>query len=185
MTRSHRDKISTPLKRLGQENCRSGPYSHCTTSLFRNAASSLRVVSHEGDHAEVISLPFLSSVPTPPAAGNKRFASPSICDIGSGNKASKSTAIFAGIEITSSASPRLQARTICLAAFLALTLNSGRASLMLNHAYSNSCLPLKSALRGLPVRIKPGHTVVILMPSFINSTRKPFDSPTNANLLAL
>ena len=133
----------------------------------------------------MLSLPFRLSVPTPPASGNNWFPSASICDITSGNNASKSTAIFAGIEITSSAWPRLHARTTCLAAFSALTVSSGNASLILNHAYSNRCFPLKSALRGLPVRIRPGQTVVTLIPSFINSARKPFDNPTNANLLAL
>ena len=31
---------------------------------------------------------------------------------------------------------------------------------MLNQAYSARCLPLNQALRGLPVRISPGQTVV-------------------------
>ena len=46
------------------------------------------------------------------------------------------------------------------AARSALIEMSGFASLMLNHAYSALCLPLKLALRGLPVRISPGQMVV-------------------------
>ena len=38
--------------------------------------------------------------------------------------------------------------------------SSGSESPMLNQAYSARCLPLNEALRGLPVRIRPGHTVV-------------------------
>ena len=36
----------------------------------------------------------------------------------------------------------------------------GIASLIANQAYSFRCWPLKDALRGLPVRIRPGQTVV-------------------------
>jgi len=41
------------------------------------------------------------------------------------------------------------------------------------------------AFRGLPVRIRPGSTVVTKMRSRASSERMPCDSPTNANLLAL
>ena len=57
--------------------------------------------------------------------------------------------------------------------------------MMLNHVYSSRCCPLKNALRGLPVRISPGHTVVTVIRSLANSARNPSDNPTRANLLAL
>src|SRR4051794_18326787 len=60
----------------------------------------------------------------------------------------------------------------------------GSESEMLNHAYSSWFLPLNSALRGLPVLMRPGTTVVTTMPSFITSLRSPREKPTNANLLA-
>ena len=44
---------------------------------------------------------------------------------------------------------------------------------MLNQAYSDRCCPRKIALRGLPVRIRPGTTVTTLMPSAATSARNP------------
>ena len=48
-------------------------------------------------------------------------------DIASGNSDSNNTATFAGTEITSSACPRLHARTTCRAAFSALTVSNGNS----------------------------------------------------------
>src|SRR5882724_4184745 len=79
----------------------------------------------------------------------------------------------------------LQAFTIFFAARSTSILSIGRESLTANHAYSNLCCPLNSALRGLPVRINPGQTVVTKIPSFLSSARSPSLNPTNANLLAL
>ena len=62
---------------------------------------------------------------------------------------------------------------------------TGSESLIANHAYSARCRPLKVALRGLPVRISPGQTVVTTTPSFASSARIPSESPASANLLAL
>ena len=55
---------------------------------------------------------------------------------------------------------------------------------MLNQAYSASCWPLNVALRGLPVRIRPGMTVVTTMPSFGSSARSPSDRPDQRELAA-
>ena len=60
----------------------------------------------------------------------------------------------------------------------------GRAASALNHACSASCWPLKRACRVLPVRIKPGHTVVTFTPSPATSARSPSENPASANLLA-
>ncbi len=49
---------------------------------------------------------------------------------------------------------------ICAAARSALIETPGKESLMLNQAYSFLCWPLNMALRGLPVRIGSGQTVV-------------------------
>ena len=54
-----------------------------------------------------------------------------------------------------------------------------KRSLMANQAYSARCRPLKTALRGLPVRISPGQTVVTTTPSFISSARRPSERPTS------
>ena len=70
------------------------------------------------------------------------------------------------------------------AALCALMEAPGSESPIVNQAYSARCWPLKKALRGLPVRIKPGHTVVTTTPSRANSARRPSESPARANLLA-
>src|SRR6266542_4140977 len=122
----------------------------------------------------------------PPGAGNNTLlAKLSRSAVHPGNSPCHAMAIFAGSDSTTSASPRLQALTICRAARLALMEMMGRASVILNHAYSASYRPLKVAFGGLPVRIKPGHTVVTTMLFFASSARNPSDNLTNANLLAL
>ena len=51
------------------------------------------------------------------------------------------------------------------AALSELIVSRGNESLMLNQAYSARCRPLNEALRGLPVRINPGQTVVTTITS--------------------
>src|SRR4051812_19616110 len=70
------------------------------------------------------------------------------------------------------------------AARSAFIANGGSEALIVNHAYSARCWPLNVALRGLPVRISPGHTVVTQMPSLAISARRPSENPVRANLLA-
>ena len=78
----------------------------------------------------------------------------------SGAMARASATSLAGGVRTRSASPRRMAWTIWRAARSASIESSGKASLMLNQAYSARCRPLKVAWRGLPVRIRPGQIVV-------------------------
>jgi hypothetical protein len=155
-------------------------------SLFRSAARSLSLVSQDGTDGEELSLPGSWALPIPPRPGsNSVLTRPSRSAVQPGESPCTMVASFAGSDSTTSASPRLHAAMIWRAARSALWEMRGNASVMLNHMYSSRCRPLKNALRGLPVRISPGHTVVTVIRSFANSARNPSDNPTRANLLAL
>ena len=73
---------------------------------------------------------------------------------------------------------------ICRAARSALIDRPGIALPRANHAYSWPLRPLNSAFRWLPVRMRPGQTVVTTIPYRASSARRPSDSPAAANLLA-
>ena len=62
---------------------------------------------------------------------------------------------------------------------------SGRFAAAVNHRLSATPSPLNSALRGEPVRIRPGTPTVTDTPSRIISTRRPSANPTAACLAAV
>jgi hypothetical protein len=78
----------------------------------------------------------------------------------SGTAAFAMIAIRAGHVMTSSASPCRQASTICLAARSALIVSTGIEFATVNHVNSSRNRPLNQALKGEPVHIRLGHTVV-------------------------
>ena len=92
-------------------------------------------------------------MPIPPGSGNHFWAIASAAIEKSGKISCSLMPNFAGNDSTRRAVPRSQASTVCRAALSALIEKIGNASLTLNQAYSERCLPLKSAFRGLPVRI--------------------------------
>ena len=102
----------------------------------------------------------------------------------SGMRWSNITAARAGIPSTTSTAPRRVASMTSYAACSALIDSIGSESEILNHAYSAVFRPLNSALRGLPVRIRPGEMVVTTMPSFSSSPLSARDQPVNANFAA-
>src|SRR5207248_9745105 len=123
-------------------------------------ACSFNVVIQDGDALEELCLPVRTSLPIPPGGGNSTFIKPSTSVVVPGNKPWNLTATLAGRDRTISASPWTQAFTIRRAARFALMEITGRASLILNQAYSASLLLLNEAFLGVPVRMRPGHTVV-------------------------
>ena len=85
-------------------------------SLFFRAASSLNVVSNEGDQNDVLSLPLADDLRTPGSGNTKSFTKLIRPAVNSGKRASVITAIFAGREMVSSALPAFIAPIICEAA---------------------------------------------------------------------
>src|SRR5688500_17809912 len=132
---------------------------HAVISLFSLAAWSLSVVRALGDHSDWLWLPFFAPR-VPSAEGRMRLTQERISLVVLGHRAARVAASLAWIDSVTSASPLTAARTIRLAARRALIDVKGRESMMLNQAYSAWCWPLKSALRGLSVRIRSGTTVV-------------------------
>ena len=82
------------------------------TSLFFRAASSVSVVSHEGDQKDVLSFPLAEEVVAVLSGSTKSLTRLIKPAVNSGNKASLSTAIFAGSEIVSAARPSFVASRI-------------------------------------------------------------------------
>jgi len=82
------------------------------TSLFFRAASSVSVVSHEGDQKDVLSFPFAEEVVALLSGSTKSLTRLKRPAVNSGNKVSLSTAIFAGSEIVSAARPSFVASII-------------------------------------------------------------------------
>ena len=95
-----------------------------------------------------------------------------------------SPVIRAWIEIVRSGSPRLQASTICSAAFCTATDVTGRELSSTNQLYSRSCRPLKSVFHRRTGAHQAGATVVTTILSAASSARIPSDKPVSANLLA-
>jgi sulfate adenylyltransferase large subunit len=120
-----------------------------------------------------------------PYTGNRATGSFVLIDPGTNATAGAGMIVRAVNERRAGLTQADAASRIALAARSASSERPGSESLIANHAYSARCFPLKSALRGLPVRISPGQTVVTYTPSLSSSARNPSDSPTRANLLAL
>src|SRR5215210_2085345 len=148
--------------------------------LYLRAARSPSRVIHEGESQDWLSAPRRRAEPPPFALGNRRSTVASTPAVRPGATALTTDATLAGSGNKTSASPRRHAATIRRAADSALIDKPGNASLMLNHAYSDRCSPRKIAFRGLPVRIRPGHTVTTLIRSPASSARRPCEKPTAA-----
>ena len=78
-----------------------------------------------------------------------------------GDKAFATMANFAGQVMMSFAAPHSAASTIRLAARVPSMLITGIDPAMANQVNSSRCRPLNQALKGDPVHIRPGHTVVM------------------------
>jgi hypothetical protein len=125
--------------------------------LFSAAAWSLSRVSFEGAQSEMLCHPVRARFPASSvASGRTVLAAADASATTSGTSPFAKTAMRAGHPITSSASPRRHASTICAAARPPLTVRTGSESEMANQANSSRFFPLNHAFSGDPVRIKPG-----------------------------
>src|SRR5262245_35086391 len=131
------------------------------SSLFSAAARLVRRVNGDGAHRDRLCHPRWASLFLPSVGpGSRRFITLIASATPSGKAALATMASFAGKVMTSSGSPYRHASMICEAARRASMDASGIESEMTNHVNSSRYRPLNHALKGEPVRIIPGQTVV-------------------------
>ena len=121
----------------------------------------------------------------PGAAGSARASRPIAAAVVAGATPPTRAPTFAsGVRMTV-LRPRRIPRTIRRAARSASIDTNGREAPGANQAYSRGASPVNSAWRCDPVRIRPGATVVAVIPVPASSARRPLVNPTAPNFAVL